>query len=107
MVWRRSISLTAIFSAIATRSFIAYLSCWKAISRPVYASAGETMTILNVPYHLPFPRIAHQGDKAIDAMHELAVGHRDKEREHDAQMQRQQRSHRRRIPAQQQGDARQ
>ena len=35
-------------------------------------------------------RVAHQRDEAIDAVHELAVGHGDEQREHHAEMQREQ-----------------
>jgi hypothetical protein len=44
---------------------------------------------LNVPHHPPLPRIAHQRDKAIEAVHKFAVGHGDEQREHHAEMQRQ------------------
>ena len=40
------------------------------------------------------PRVTHQRDETIDAVYELAVGHGDEQREHHAEMQRQQRAHR-------------
>src|ERR1700730_551983 len=56
-----------------------------------------TWAWLSVPHLLPLPRIAHQRDVAIDAVHELAVGHGDEQGKHHAEMQRQQRPHRGRI----------
>ena len=50
----------------------------------------------------PLPCGAGEGDIAIDAVHELAVWHRHEEAEHRAQMDRQQRAHRRRRAEQQQ-----
>ena len=40
------------------------------------------------------PGVTHQRDETIDAVYELAVGHGDEQREHHAEMQRQQRAHR-------------
>src|SRR3954452_16420489 len=45
----------------------------------------------------PFPGIAHQRGITIDAVHELAVRHGDKQRKYHAKMQRQQRSRGRAI----------
>ena len=56
-------------------------------------------------HHLPLPRIAYQRNVPIDAVDELAIRHRDEQREHHAEMQRQQRAHRSRIAQQQQRDA--
>src|SRR5260370_38537813 len=58
-----------------------------------------------VPHHTPLPRIAHQRGVAIDAVHELAVGHGDEQRKYHAEMQRQQRSHGGGVAPQQQRDA--
>src|ERR1700722_16703060 len=70
-------------------------------SNPCFASSprdGFTCArnddLNDVSHPLPFPRIAHQRDKAIDAVHEFAVGHGDEQRKHHAEMQRQWRSHR-------------
>src|SRR5882762_4255123 len=54
------------------------------------ASLALAMTMLDgMPRHPPLPRITHQRDEAIDAVHEFAVGHGDEQREHQAEMQRQ------------------
>src|SRR5450631_3134611 len=43
------------------------------------------MTMLNgMPRHPPLPRVTHQGNKTVDAVHELSVGHGDEQRKHQA-----------------------
>ena len=58
-----------------------------------------------MPHRLALHRIAHQRGKSIDAMQELAVGHRHEQRKHHAEMQRQQRAHRRGLAQDQQRHA--
>jgi hypothetical protein len=54
------------------------------------ASHRPGMTKLDrMPHHPPLPRVAHQRDVAVDAVHELAIGQRDEQRKHHAEMQRQ------------------
>ncbi len=68
----------------------------RAFARPV----GSLTMLDGAPYHPPLPRIAHQRGVAVDAVHELAVGHGDEQRKHHAEMQRQQRPHRGRVAPQ-------
>src|ERR1700676_1569363 len=39
-------------------------------------------------HHPSLPGVAHQRDKAVETVHELAVGHGDEQRKHHAEMQR-------------------
>src|ERR1700761_6524886 len=58
---------------------------------PGYRSAHPGYSLLRraMQHHLPLAGVAHQGDVAVDAVDELAVGQGDEQREHHAEMQRQ------------------
>src|SRR5580692_8458602 len=62
---------------------------------------GMTNWALRMPHHPSLPGITHERDITIEAVDELAVRHRDEQREHHAEMQRQQGSHRGRVAPEQ------
>lgn len=63
-------------------------------SRPGITRELQLLSRRSLGHVVPLPRVTHQCDEAVEAVHELAVGEGEEQREHKTQMQRQQRSHR-------------
>lgn len=58
---------------------------------------GFSPVALEILVHCPpFLSVTHERSKTVDAVDEFSVGHGDEQRKHHAEMQRQERAHRRR-----------